>query len=124
MRRRLAAVVLAVVVVLLALSLEAGAGPPASCFRHKHRCDLTSYEAAQVLKEKVIQKLRPRLTSAFGSSVGCGPTKHHSPGFARCVTIVEGGGLPAPCTVEALLSRRKAASFRVHWWTESQSCEA
>ena len=122
MHRRLAAVVLAVVIVALALSAEAGAGPPASCVHHK--CDLTYYAAAQALKRKVLQKLRPRLPSAFVTSVGCGPTKHHTPGFARCTTTIEAGGLPAPCTVEALLSRSKGTTFRVLWWKESQTCEA
>jgi hypothetical protein len=123
MRRRLVAVVLAAVMVALALSAEASAGPPPSCFRAKTRCDLTYYEAAQALYTTVLQKLRPRLTAAFGSSEDCGPTEHRSPGFARCTLTIEQGGLLAPCTVEALLSRRKGAPWRVRWWKESQSCE-
>jgi hypothetical protein len=123
MRLRPAAVVLAAVVAVLALSAQAAAGPPASCFRQTPRCDLTYYEATQVLRQKAIQKLRPRLTSAFGSGGGCGPTEHHSPGFARCTITIEGGGLPTPCKVEALLSRRKGAPFRVRWWKASQPCD-
>jgi len=115
---------LAVVTAGLTLSAEADAGPPPSCFRHKPRCDLTYHEAAQTFEQKVIEKLRHRLTTAFGFTVECGRTKQRSPGFARCAITVERGGLPAPCTVEALLSRRKGTPFRVRWWKESQSCGA
>ena len=105
MRRRPLAVVLPVLVADLALSTQASAGPPASCFRAKTRCDLTYYEATQTFKQKVSQKRRPRLTvaalTAVGVSAGCGPTKHRSPGFARCTITIEGGGLPAPCRIEA-----------------------
>ena len=125
MRRRCVAVALSVVAVELVLSVAAGAGPPASCFRHKPRCDLTYYDAAQTLKRQVIQKLGPRLTGAWGGEVACGPTKHHSPGFARCTITIEQAGLPAPCTVEALFYRKKTITpFRVLWWKESEGCRA
>jgi hypothetical protein len=118
---RPAAVVLAMVIGSLALSAQAGAGPPASCFRHRHRCDLTYYEAAQALKQEVMQKLRPQPN---GSDVACGPTAQHAPGFARCTITMGGSALQPPCTVEALLSHRKGAPFRIHWWKQSASCEA
>jgi hypothetical protein len=123
MRQASVTVLLAVVTAVLAMSAAAEAGPPPSCYRATSHCDLTYYAATQVLSQKVFQKLRPRLTSAFGSRVACGPTEHRSPGFARCTMTVEAGGLPVPCTVEALFSRRKGTAFRTLWWKESQSCQ-
>jgi hypothetical protein len=123
MFRAIAAIVVASVAALLALSAPAGAGPPPSCGRL--HCDLTYYEATQVFKGAVHEKLRSAgLTAVSGGRFGCGPTRHASRGFARCSAKVEGGGLSAPCTFESLLSRAKGTTFRVRWWKESPSCRA
>jgi hypothetical protein len=123
MRQGRVVVVLPAILVALGLSAQASAGPPASCFRGKTRCDLTYYEAAQTFIGVVREKLLAAgFTAVRAGAFGCGPTARHSLGFARCDAKAEGGGLAAPCTFEALLSRRRGVPFKVVWWKESPSC--
>lgn len=124
MRQRLIGAGLVAVFFALVLAGEAGAGPPAHCFRVKPHCDLTYYEAAQAFKQEVRLRGRPRLSAPAGVLLRCGATTHRSSGFARCSITFEGGGLPVPCTVEALLRRKKGTPFRVLWWKESRTCAA
>jgi hypothetical protein len=111
------------ITVSLALSAQAVAGPPRRCRERPHSCNLVAYEAGQALKRYVLDKLRPRLTAPTGMEIDCRPTNHHARGFARCQIAVLGGGLPAPCKIEALLSRSERSKFRINWKEESRSCQ-
>jgi hypothetical protein len=117
----------AVVVGFLVVTPGAGAGPPHGVCRHisKQQCEreLGPYAAAQFLHRYVSKKLRPWLTGAAGESLYCGAKKHR-PWVFRCGETVEGGGLPSPCKVEALVARNKRKVFRIAWLKESASCNA
>jgi hypothetical protein len=123
MRTALVAIVAAA---FLVAGSEASAGPPARICRHvsTKKCEerLGPYDAAQFLHMYVSKKLRPRLTAPGGDTIYCGRAKHHRPWVFRCGDTVEGGGLPAPCTVEALVERTKPRVYRFDWLKESASC--
>ena len=123
-----AALLVVVVAALLVFSSGASAGPPPGLCRHisKQKCEqiLGPYSAAQFLHAYVIKKLRPRLTPSFGGTLYCNSPKRHRPWVFRCGDTVEGGGLPSPCIVEALVARPKPGVFRFDWLKESASCNA
>jgi hypothetical protein len=118
--------VVAVVAALLVFSSSSSAGPPVGICRHisKQKCEqvLGPYAAAQHLQAYVMHKLRPRLTSPFGSTLYCNYPKRHRPWVFRCGDTIERGGLPSPCIVEALVKRDKPRVFSFDWLKESASC--
>jgi hypothetical protein len=122
--------VLAVIViaVLLIFSAGASAGPPAKICRHisKQKCEqiLGPYDAAQFLQMYVMKRLRPRLTASFGVRLYCDNRKHKRSWVFRCGDTTDGGGLPSPCIVEALVAHTKPVVFRIDWLKESASCNA
>ena len=113
---------------LLVFSSYASAGPPSGECRHisKAQCerDLGPYSAARFLEAYVIEKVRPRLTATFGNKLYCDYTKQRRPWVFRCGETIEQGGLPSPCTVEAIVARDKRKVFHFDWLKESVSCTA
>ena len=121
-----AGLMVVVVVGVLSLSTGASAGPPHGVCRHlsRQRCEevLGPYSAARFLDRHVMEKLRPRLTGASGGTLYCNAPRKGHPWVFRCGETVERGGLPAPCTVDALVARNKHKVFRFAWLKESASC--
>ncbi|HEX4186902.1 MAG TPA: hypothetical protein VHY83_03290 [Solirubrobacteraceae bacterium] len=117
-----------VVAAFLVFGSGASAGPPHGVCRHvsAEKCEeiLGSYDAAQFLRRYVMNKLQPRLTAPSGGSLYCRAAARHRPRVFRCGDTVEGGGLPTPCTVEALVARPKPRVYRFDWLKESASCNA
>jgi hypothetical protein len=71
-----------------------------------------------------MKKLRPRLTAPSGGLLYCNAARHHRPWVFRCGDTIEGGGLPSPCKVEAVVERFRPKVFRIDWLKESASCNS
>jgi hypothetical protein len=110
---------LSVVCVTLLLTVGIGAGVARSNPSGRY----SPYEApAHYLRDHMLRQLRAKHAGPFAGEVHCGPTTHHTRDRYRCGLRLESGGLPSPCSVEAIISYAKPTGFRFDWREESRSC--